>query len=127
MKTLKSLVSWIEIPVIDMQRACDFYENILGIKLQVMPLGELTMAFFPVEESGVGGALCKHDGHYLPSENGIIIYLKADPSIDEMLEKVVMAKGTVITKKKQISENPDYGFMALIKDTEGNKIALYEK
>ena len=127
MKILKSLISWVEIPVIDMQRAVSFYEKILDVKLQTMPLGNLSMAFFPVEESGIGGALCKHGGHYTPSENGVVIYLRAEPNIVAMLEKVEKAGGNIISNKKQISENPDYSFMALIKDTEGNRIALYEK
>lgn len=127
MKTLKSLVSWIEIPVENMERAKKFYEAIFEIQLQEMKFGDLTMAFFPVDQTGIGGALCQQKEHYKPSNNGIVIYLMADPGINLMLEKVINANGKIFQVKKQISENPEYGFMALIEDTEGNRIALYEK
>jgi uncharacterized protein len=127
MKKLKSLVSWIEIPVSDMSRAKIFYETILNISLQEMPLGkDLIMAFFPVEENGVGGALCYHKEHYNPSENGVVIYLRAEPNIATMLELTQKANGSITSPRKQISEDPANGFMAVIKDTEGNRIAVYE-
>jgi predicted enzyme related to lactoylglutathione lyase len=127
MKKLTTLIEWLEIPVNNMERAISFYERILGIKLQVMPLGDLTMAFFPVEQSGIGGALCKHKDNYIPSENGVTIYLKADPDIDTMLKLIEDADGRIIQPKKLISASPEYGYMALFIDSEGNKIALYEK
>lgn len=128
MKTLKSLVSWIEIPVADMNRAKKFYESILQVKLQDATFGNgLAMAFFPVEQTGIGGALCCMEAYYKPSENGVTIYLAADPNIDDMLNLIEKAQGKIIQPKKQISENADHGHMALFTDTEGNRIALYEK
>ena len=117
MKSLKSLISWVEIPVIDMARATAFYEAILETKLQIAPMGELTMAFFMVQDGGIGGALCKHEGYYKPSENGIVIYLTAQPDIK-------LANGKVIMEEKLIS--PTSGSMAMFLDTEGNRIALYD-
>lgn len=127
MKILKNLVSWVEIPVTNMNRAKEFYETILDIKLQEVNLGNgLAMAFFPVEQSGIGGALCYMEAHYKPSENGVTIYLTADPDIDTLLKLVEKAKGKIVQPKKQISENADHGHMALFIDSEGNRIALYE-
>lgn len=127
MKTLKSLVSWVEIPVTDMNRAKKFYETILDIKLQDANFGNgLVMAFFPVEQTGTGGALCCMETHYKPSENGVTVYLTADPDINTVLNLVEKASGKIIQFKKQISESAEHGYMALFIDSEGNKIALYE-
>jgi len=126
MKTLKTLTSWVEIPVSDMSRAKKFYETILDIQLQEMkfPNG-LTMSFFPVEKTGVGGALCHLESHYKPSSNGVLLYITADPDIETVLEKVEKAGGKVVQTKKQISETAEHGFMALFIDCEDNRIALY--
>lgn len=124
MKSLKSLISWVEIPVLDMARATAFYEAILETKLQIAPMGELTMAFFMVQDGGIGGALCKHEGYYKPSENGIVIYLTAQPDIKTVLERIKLANGKVIMEEKLIS--PTSGSMAMFLDTEGNRIALYD-
>ena len=127
MKTLKSLVSWIEIPVTDMNRAKKFYEAILQVKLQDAKLASgLEMSFFPVEQTGTGGALCCVEEHYRPSKDGVVIYLTADPDIDTMLELVEKSGGRILQQKKQILESSDYGHMALFIDTEGNRIALYQ-
>lgn len=127
MKTLKSLVSWIEIPVTDMNRAKKFYETILQVRLQDAKLESgIEMAFFPVEQSGIGGALCCIEEHYQPSQNGVVIYLTADPDIDIMLKLIEKSGGKIIQQKKQILESADYGHMALFVDSEGNRMALYQ-
>ncbi len=126
MKVLKTLVSWVEIPVTNMERAIKFYEAILNVKLSANRFDDLNMAFFPVEGNGIGGALCKHPGEYIPSSNGVLIYLKADPDIEVMLRIVENNNGKIIQGKKQISDNPEFGYMAVIDDTEGNRVALYE-
>lgn len=125
MKNLKSLISWIEIPIINMPRAKIFYESILNVKLQEVPLGDdLIMAFFPVEKGAIGGALCQQREYYVLSQQGVIVYLNAIPDIVQMLDKIQLSGGKILMGKKQIS--PEAGYMALFLDTEGNRIALYE-
>ena len=125
MSKLKSTISWFEIPVTDMARARKFYETLFEVTLQEMPLGDgLTMAFFPVEENAVGGALCKQAQYYKPSEEGVTIYFTADPDIETLLERVSKAGGKMLMPKKMIS--PESGHMAMFSDSEGNRIALYE-
>jgi hypothetical protein len=126
MKLISSLFSWVEIPVTDMKRARKFYEIILEVSIPEMPLGDdLTMAFFPVEQNAIGGALCQQSKFYTPSQNGVTIYLTAEPDIDTMLARVKEAEGTLVMPKKMIS--PETGSMAMFIDSEGNRIALYEK
>jgi hypothetical protein len=82
------------------------------------------MAFFPSGEGSVGGALCKGDS-YSPSTDGAIIYFNANPDLSFVLSKVEKAGGKIVMPKKQISE--EYGYMALIIDSEGNRVALHSQ
>ena len=123
-----NVVGWFEIPVNDMERAINFYEKVLDLKLQRNRMGPLDMAWFPRADEGTGspGSLVKHPDFYIPSADGVLIYLTAHSGdLKNELARVEPAGGKVIQPKTQISE--DYGFMALILDTEGNRIALHSR
>lgn len=121
----KHAISWFEIPASDLNRAQKFYEEILEVKLTPLDLGELQMRMFPVEDAAsVGGALCHSKGFYNPSStDGPLVYLNANPDVRHVLDKVEKAGGRILIPKTQIS--PEYGFMAVITDTEGNRIAFH--
>jgi predicted enzyme related to lactoylglutathione lyase len=124
----KNAVGWFEIPVTDMDRAVKFYETVFDIRLSRNLFGKLEMAWFPEVENGMGsaGSLVFNEEFYKPSEDGVLIYFTArsgDISIE--LERVEKAGGKIIMPRKQISE--EYGYMALIIDTEGNRIALHSR
>ncbi len=121
-------VGWFEIPANNMERAISFYENVLDIKLQRNMMGPLDMAWFPWLEDGAGspGSLVKHPDFYVPSADGVLIYLTAHSGdLENELARVEPAGGKVIQPKTKISD--EYGFMALILDTEGNRIALHSR
>ena len=86
------------------------------------------MAQFPQIEDGMGasGALVLNEKFYKPSRDGILIYF-TPPSGDlsNELARVENAGGKILIPKKQISE--DIGYMALIPDSEGNRIALHSR
>ena len=124
----QNISGWFEIPVTDMQRAVNFYEYVLGIKLQQQDLGELKMAWFPYVENAVGapGSLVYHEKFYKPSQDGVLIYLTTPSgNLDEDTRKAAEAGGKILIPRRQISEH--FGFMAVILDTEGNRIALHSK
>jgi predicted enzyme related to lactoylglutathione lyase len=123
-----NLVGWFEIPVSDMDRAIRFYESVLGIKTERHQFGPLDMAWFPwdPEGTGSGGSLVFNKENYKPSKEGILIYLTANSGdLANELGRVEKAGGKVLLPKRQISE--EYGFMALLLDTEGNRIALHSR
>lgn len=123
-----NLIGWVEIPVTNMQRAIDFYQDVFNIKMQLQDLGVLQMAFFPVVENSVGsgGALVQHPEFYKPSQDGALVYFTAfSGDLDVELKRVVKAGGKVLIPKRQIS--PDHGFMGVFLDTESNRIALHSK
>jgi predicted enzyme related to lactoylglutathione lyase len=121
----KNAISWFEIPAIDIARAQKFYESILDIKLTSLDLQNIRMRIFPTEDPmGVGGSICESGGFHKPSStDGPLIYLNANPDVQLVLNKVEKAGGKILVPKTEIS--PDFGHMAVILDTEGNRIAFH--
>jgi predicted enzyme related to lactoylglutathione lyase len=121
----KNAVSWFEIPATDIDRAQKFYEAIFGIEMIPLQVQQLQMRMFPVEnQMSVGGALCYNKEFYKPSSTeGPLIYLNANPDVQDVLDKVEAAGGKIIVPKTEIS--PEYGHMAVFIDTEGNRVALH--
>lgn len=123
---MKSAIGWFEIPATDLNRATKFYETIFGISLIPMDLLNIKMRMFPVEDqmTDIGGAVVDSGGFHKPSAtDGPLIYLNGNPDVQNVLDKVEKAGGKITVPKTEIS--PEYGFMAVIIDTEGNRIGLH--
>jgi len=124
--TFKSAISWFEIPTTDLDRAQKFYETIFETQLFPMEMPNFKMRMFPIENpmEGVGGALVHTQGFYQSSETaGVLIYLNGNPDVQNILNRVEAAGGKIVVPKTEIS--PEYGYMAVIVDTEGNRIGLH--
>jgi uncharacterized protein len=80
---------------------------------------------FPLEDmAGVGGAVVDSGGFHKPSStDGPLIYLNGSPDLQAVLDKVEPAGGKIMVPKTEIS--PEYGYMAVFIDTEGNRIGLH--
>jgi uncharacterized protein len=122
---MKNAISWFEIGVSDLERATKFYETIFGVKLSPLDLPNIKMRMFPLEDPiGVGGAIVDSGGFHKPSTtDGPLVYLNGNPDVQQVLDKVEAAGGKIMVPKTQIS--PEYGFMAVIIDPEGNRIGLH--
>jgi predicted enzyme related to lactoylglutathione lyase len=122
---MKNAISWFEIPATDLERATKFYESIFGIKLNALDLDNIKMRMFQLEDMmGVGGAIVDSGGFHKPSlTDGPLIYLNGNPDVQQVLDKVEAAGGKIMVPKTEIS--PEYGYMAVIIDTEGNRIGLH--
>ncbi|WP_343675175.1 VOC family protein [Chitinophaga sp.] len=122
-----NVITWFEIPVSDIERAQTFYETILDIQLVKRNDGGDEALFFPYNPdvvqatSGrVTGVLSK-SGKNTPSANGTVVYINASPNLQQVLDKVEKAGGKVIVPKTGIPA----GFIAIIIDSEGNKVGLH--
>jgi predicted enzyme related to lactoylglutathione lyase len=118
-------LNWFEIPATDISRAQKFYETIFATKLDPLPeMMGMKMVSFPAEMGSgkANGGLAQSDMHK-PSQEGTVIYLNANPSIQKVTERVEAAGGKLVMPKTQIS--PEIGYMAFIIDSEGNKIGLH--
>jgi hypothetical protein len=123
---MKDAISWFEIGTTDLDRATQFYETIFNVKLNPLDLDNIKMRMFPLDDmmTGVGGALVYSDGFHKPSAtDGPLIYLNGNPDVQIILDRVEAAGGKIMVPKTQISE--EYGYMAVIIDTEGNRIGLH--
>jgi predicted enzyme related to lactoylglutathione lyase len=116
-------VVYFEIPVLDLDRACDFYSNVFETKLTQEVVDGYQMAFFETsgDSFGASGALVVGDV-YVPSHQGCFLYFGVE-SIDETIARAVELGGSVLYPKKS---NGDLGSVAEIQDSEGNRIALHE-
>lgn len=124
---MKNAINWFEIPVSDFERAKDFYETILDIQMQIFDMGspDHKMAFFPSDgnKETVGGGIMSGPG-YEPSEKGTLVYLNGGEDLSRPLSLVEKAGGKIHMPKTIIGDGQN-GYMAVILDTEGNRIALH--
>jgi len=121
----KNAISWVEIPTNDLDRAQKFYETIFQVKLNPLDLEQIKMRMFPLDDMmGVGGALVYAEGFYKPSlHEGPLVYLNGNPDVQNILDRIEAAGGKIVVPKTQIS--PEYGYMAVFIDSEGNRVALH--
>jgi hypothetical protein len=119
---MKDAINWFEIFVENMPRAVAFYEGSLGLALKQESFGGMPQAIFPGEDSGVRGSLVKHPVRR-PTAEGALVYLDASGKLDMVLRRVPEAGGVVVMPKTDIGEP---GYIALIRDTEGNVVGLHE-
>jgi predicted enzyme related to lactoylglutathione lyase len=120
---MPTAINWFEIPVANLDRAQVFYEKLLGRTLRREDFGGEAMAVFPYEEPATGGCLMAGPHKAAASGSGIRIYLDCMPSIDDALSRAVEAGGQILTPKSELPAG--MGFIAHLRDTEGNEIGLH--
>jgi predicted enzyme related to lactoylglutathione lyase len=119
---MANALNWFEIPVTDFARAKIFYEKVLGIVIDPMEMGPVTMGMLSTDQNAVGGAIVQGDGGS-PSQSGTLVYLNGGDDLTPMLARAEAAGGTVVVPKTEIGN--DFGFFAHFIDTEGNKVGLH--
>jgi len=117
-------VVYFEIPVLDLDRACDFYSKVFETTLTKEVVDGYQVALFETsdESFGASGALVVGDV-YVPSQQGCFLYFGVE-SIDETIARALELGGSLLYPKKS---NGDLGSVAEIQDSEGNRIALHEE
>ena len=123
---MNNAISWFEIPATELDRAQKFYETIFNVSMIPMDMENIKMRMFPLNDmmTQVGGAVVDSGGFHKPSAtDGPLVYLNANPDVQNVLDRVAAAGGNIMVPKTQIS--PEYGYMAVIIDTEGNRIGLH--
>ena len=105
-----------------MARARAFYEAVLGVRLEKLGMENPELWAFPAtpDQFGCGGALVHVPG--MPSGgNSTWVYFSCTDCANEE-KKVVQAGGKVVQPKFSVGQ---YGFVALMQDTEGNNFGLH--
>ncbi len=114
-------VVWVDIPVVDLDRAIRFYSAVLGAPVKREDFPGMSIGLLPHEGQDVGGCLHKSDD-VKPSDQGPLIYLNAQGRLDQAVAAVPANGGKVLKPRHQIGP---YGFRAVILDSEGNRVALH--
>lgn len=120
-------VVWFEIYVKDMKRAQAFYEKVLGVRLQELPVpagaGLNGMRAFPSpgpESFGASGALVDMADGPAGGGGSIVYFACADCAVEA--GRIAAAGGKVMKDKMSIAP---HGFIALGIDTENNVFGLH--
>lgn len=117
-------VNFFDIYVSNLERAKKFYETVFNIQLTNMPIEWGKQATFPFdnESPNISGALVEKEDMVANGNNTVIYFASEDCTTEEA--RVKEAGGKIIKPKMSIGE---FGFVSLVKDTEGNTIGLHSK
>jgi predicted enzyme related to lactoylglutathione lyase len=115
-------VGWFEIYVQDMDRAKAFYETVFSTRLERLEGPDIEMWAFASkpEQSGAPGALVKMDGVPSGGNSTLVYFTCSDCAIEA--RRASEGGGKVFKDKFSIGQ---YGFIALVTDTEGNMLGLH--
>ena len=115
-------VGWFEIYVQDMNRAKAFYESVFSTHLERLEGPDIEMWAFPSEpeQPGAAGALVKMEG-FPSGGNSTLVYFTCTDCANEA-RRANESGGKIFKEKFSIGQ---YGFIALVTDTEGNMIGLH--
>lgn len=116
---MTKLISWVEIPATDFERAVKFYEAILGLEIQIVEGGGEQMACFPSGEGAISKA-----PDFNPSKDGVLVSLNTGNDLDKTIASIKENGGSIVRAKTKI-EAEGMGYFALFIDSEGNKVGLY--
>lgn len=116
--------AWFEIPVADIDRAQQFYETLLGIRMKRQRyMGETDQAVFPNGgPDHAGGALVQASAEHAPAQSaGSIVYLSVS-DVRPLLARVGELGGEVLLPLTAIRDTPVV--IGHIRDSEGNRVGL---
>ena len=124
MSTQRSPVGWFEIYVQDMERAKAFYQNTFQVTLERLESPGLELWAFPPlgqpNNPGCSGALVKMKDKDSGTGGTIVYFSCGDCAVEA--SRAVQNGGRIQKPKESIGQ---YGFIALVYDTEGNMIGLH--
>jgi predicted enzyme related to lactoylglutathione lyase len=136
-----SLISWIQIPVIDFNRGVKFYKHVFDADFLFEELNGIPHAIFKKNANGrsvINGALVKFaDVEKLGP--GPRLFFEATGKFEEIIERIEAYGGEVVVQKTLIKHPVDgttnripktyiddkEGYYAHFYDSEGNRFGLY--
>lgn len=124
MEKMANSINWFEIPVLNFDRAKEFYSRLYNYEMTETTMNGSRIGFLPMDRdsNGVGGAIVQAND-YIPSALGVRIYLNGGNDLQQILDRVIPAGGELIQHKTKI--NDELGYFAIFEDPEGNHIALH--
>lgn len=110
---------WCDIPVDDLDRACRFYEGVMGISCTKDSFDGVEFAVLEHHEGNGGCLVPRSPGQ---GRSGILVYLNVDGRIHDAVKKTTELGGKI---GQDVHAIGPHGFRALIEDSEGNALALH--
>ena len=123
-KHIMKIINWFQIPVSDLKRAVNFYSTVFKMSFHEMEHQGEKHAFFAMDakDSQMTGGELVQSVNCKPGRDGVTIYLNPTDGLDAALMRLPASGGKIIMPKTSIGEN---GWIALVEDTEGNKIGIH--
>jgi hypothetical protein len=117
---MSSPICHVEIPVRNMARAKKFYAGVFGWSFKAF--SPRYVMFTTGAGERLGGALSKSDLKELPPDGGVVVYMKVE-SVSAALRRAREFDVKTLLKCTEIGG--DNGFIAHLRDTEGNRVGLW--
>jgi predicted enzyme related to lactoylglutathione lyase len=118
----KNRIVWVDVPVADLDRAIAFYSAVLGVKVSKESMPGVSFGLF-FHGDGNGGCLVVEE-KAIAGDRGILVYMNVGGRIRDAVQKVSQSGGTII---QDIHAIGPHGFRAIVRDSEGNRIALHSE
>ncbi|MGI8603839.1 MAG: VOC family protein [Verrucomicrobiales bacterium] len=120
---MANLLVWIDIPVRDLERAVQFYSGVLDRKVRCEEFPGMAIGVFEHGGDEVAGCLfISEKNDPAPSTDGVLAYFNCTGRLDAAVARVAELGGEVLQPTHPIGQ---HGFRAVVKDSEGNRIALH--
>lgn len=113
---------WAEIPATDLDRAISTYSQLLDTPIERRSTGPLEMGVFSYQPGSTSAAVIRSPLHQ-PGEQGPLVYLNAEPSLNRVLERASALGLAILTPATALP--PPMGYFAIIRDSEGNRVGLH--
>lgn len=120
---MNKVFSWIEIPVLDIERAARFYGQLLDQEVTITDAPPRRMATLYFEPNEVGGSLLQAPD-FKPGSQGPHVYLNAGrgSDLEKMIERVRSLGAEIVLPVTPMGND---GRFASFRDTEGNILSLF--
>ncbi len=112
---------WFDIPVADLERAASFYRAVLALQMHREQFQGT--AFYVLDHAGGNGG-CLVEKPAEVGAAGVLVYLNVDGRIRDAVAQAQQGGGTIIEAIHAIGP---HGFRAVIRDSEGNRVALHSQ
>jgi predicted enzyme related to lactoylglutathione lyase len=119
---MSNQICWVDIPVTDLDRAIKFYSSVIGQNITKETMPGFNFGLLPHTENSVSGCLYVPEDDNKPSATGALVYLNVEGRLAQAVKAISAAGGKVLQDVHPIGP---YGFRAIFRDTEGNRVALH--
>jgi hypothetical protein len=119
---MANCIAWCDIPVTNLDRAIRFYSALTGETVTKQEYPGFQIGLLPGTGSEVTGCLYIAKSDNQPSATGPLVYINCSGRLDDAVSQVESHGGKILTAKEKIG---NYGYRAVVLDSEGNRIALH--